>query len=146
MFFLLKIAWHKHYQEENKMRSVYPLLRRSTLVAYILILIWLQVMHFFLWSMWIIVHVVRLDRLISHTQCNTIVLRHNPNIQSKASLQNYYFFNKRYLRNIFIFCFVHLTFIALLILRKVSIVGGWFLFCVSYHVNFQFTPWRVLNG
>ena len=39
-----------------------------------------------------------------------------------------------------------LTFIASQILRKVSICGGWFLLGLSYYVNFQFTPWRVING
>ena len=37
-----------------------------------------------------------------------------------------------------------LNFIALLILRKVSICRLWFLFDVSYYVNVQFTPWRVI--
>ena len=39
-----------------------------------------------------------------------------------------------------------LTFIALLISRKVSIYGGWFLFGVSYYVTIQFITWRVING
>ena len=39
-----------------------------------------------------------------------------------------------------------LTFIDLLILRKVLICDGWFLFGVSYYVAFQFAPWRVING
>ena len=38
-----------------------------------------------------------------------------------------------------------LTFIALLILRKISICRGYFLLGVSYYVNFKFTPWRVIN-
>ena len=33
-----------------------------------------------------------------------------------------------------------LTFIVLPILRKISICRRWFLFVVSYYVNFQFTP------
>ena len=37
-----------------------------------------------------------------------------------------------------------LTFIALLILLKVSIWRGWFLFGVRYYENIQLTPWRVI--
>ena len=40
-----------------------------------------------------------------------------------------------------------MTFIALpIILRKISTCRRWFLFGVSYYVNFQFTPRRVING
>ena len=30
--------------------------------------------------------------------------------------------------------------------KKMSICRRWFIFGVSYYVNFQFTPWRVING
>ena len=38
-----------------------------------------------------------------------------------------------------------LTLNALPILRKISICCRWFLFGVSYHVNLQLIPWRVIN-
>ena len=42
------------------------------------------------------------------------------------------------------FCRPFLTYIALPILQKKSICHRWILFSVSYYVNFQFTPWRVI--
>ena len=42
-----------------------------------------------------------------------------------------------------------LTFITLPILRKISVCRRWFLFGVSYYVNFQFTPfeeWSMDNN
>ena len=38
------------------------------------------------------------------------------------------------------------TFIALPILRKISICHRWFLLSVSYYVTFQSTLRRVING
>ena len=39
-----------------------------------------------------------------------------------------------------------LTSIGLSILQRISLCHRWFLFGVSYYVNFQFTPWRLING